>query len=79
MAVVRGVALQQLGGEAGINFSLLLNHSRVALGAGAVGVARAGFEYARDYAKHRGEHSMIPAAIFCIAEVRIRLVAGVHP
>ncbi len=26
-----------------------------------------------DYAKHRGEHSMIPATIFCIAEERIRL------
>jgi alkylation response protein AidB-like acyl-CoA dehydrogenase len=43
----------KLGGAAGIDFSLLLNHSRVALGAAAVGVARAGFEYARDYAKQR--------------------------
>ncbi len=46
-------AENKLGGEAGIDFSLLLNHSRVALGAAAVGVARAGFEYARDYAKQR--------------------------
>ena len=46
-------AANRLGGEAGINFGLLLNHSRVALGAAAVGVARAGFEYARDYAKQR--------------------------
>ncbi|HQF71818.1 MAG TPA: acyl-CoA dehydrogenase, partial [Promineifilum sp.] len=46
-------AANKLGGEAGIDFSLLLNHSRVALGAAAVGVARAGFEYARDYAKQR--------------------------
>jgi alkylation response protein AidB-like acyl-CoA dehydrogenase len=43
----------KLGGEQGIDFSLILNHSRVALGAAAVGVARAGFEYARDYAKER--------------------------
>lgn len=43
----------KIGGDAGIDFSLLLNHSRVALGAAAVGVARAGFEYARDYAKQR--------------------------
>jgi alkylation response protein AidB-like acyl-CoA dehydrogenase len=43
----------KLGGVAGIDFSLILNHSRVALGAAAVGVARAGFEYARDYAKER--------------------------
>ena len=46
-------AENKLGGEASIDFSLLLNHSRVALGAAAVGVARAGFEYARDYAKQR--------------------------
>ena len=43
----------KLGGEAGINFSLILNHSRVALGAAAVGMARAGYEYAREYAKQR--------------------------
>ena len=46
-------AENRLGGEVGIDFSLILNHSRVALGASAVGVARAGFEYARDYAKQR--------------------------
>ena len=50
---VRVPAENKLGGKAGIDFSLLLNHSRVALGAAAVGVARAGFEYARDYAKQR--------------------------
>jgi acyl-CoA dehydrogenase len=43
----------RLGGVNGIDFSLILNHSRVALAAAAVGVARAGFEYARDYAKQR--------------------------
>lgn len=43
----------KLGGEEGIDFSLILNHSRIALGAAAVGVARAGLEYARDYAKQR--------------------------
>ena len=53
LADCRVPAENKLGGEAGINFSLLLNHSRVALGAAAVGVARAGFEYARDYAKQR--------------------------
>jgi alkylation response protein AidB-like acyl-CoA dehydrogenase len=35
------------------NLSPLLNRSRVALAALAVGVARAAFEYARDYAKER--------------------------
>ncbi|MCA9920120.1 MAG: acyl-CoA dehydrogenase family protein [Anaerolineales bacterium] len=43
----------KLGGEDGIDFGLILNHSRVALGAAAVGVARAGYEYALDYAKQR--------------------------
>lgn len=46
-------AENKLGGEAGIDFSLILDHSRVALGAAAVGVARAGYEYALDYAKQR--------------------------
>ncbi len=43
----------KLGGAEGIDFGLILTHSRVALGAAAVGVARAGFEYSRDYAKQR--------------------------
>jgi acyl-CoA dehydrogenase len=46
-------AENKLGGDEGVNFDLILNHSRVALGAAAVGVARAAFEYARDYAKQR--------------------------
>lgn len=50
---VRVPAANKLGGDAGIDFGLILNHSRVALSAAAVGVARAGFEYARDYAKQR--------------------------
>ncbi len=44
---------QKLGGAAGCDFDRLLNHSRVALGAAAVGLARAGYEYARDYARQR--------------------------
>jgi alkylation response protein AidB-like acyl-CoA dehydrogenase len=46
-------AENKLGGTEGINFSLILNHSRLALGAAAVGVARAGYEYALAYAKQR--------------------------
>ncbi len=46
-------AAQRLGGEAGCDFQLLLNSSRVALAAMAVGVARAAHEYAVDYAKQR--------------------------
>jgi alkylation response protein AidB-like acyl-CoA dehydrogenase len=50
---VRVPATAKLGGEAGIDFGRILNYSRVALGAAAVGMARAGYEYARDYAKQR--------------------------
>ena len=46
-------AESKLGGDEGIDFCLLLNHSRVALAAAAVGVARAGYEYALDYSKQR--------------------------
>jgi alkylation response protein AidB-like acyl-CoA dehydrogenase len=46
-------AENKLGGEDGIDFGRILNHSRVTLAAAAVGVARAGSEYAREYAKQR--------------------------
>jgi alkylation response protein AidB-like acyl-CoA dehydrogenase len=46
-------AENKVGLDSGIDFGKLLNHSRVALGAAAVGVARAGYEYAREYAKER--------------------------
>jgi len=46
-------AVNRLGGDEGIDIDLILTHSRVALGAAAVGVARAGYEYAREYAKQR--------------------------
>lgn len=43
----------RLGGEAGCDFNRILNYSRVALSAMAVGVARAAYEYSLDYAKQR--------------------------
>ncbi len=43
----------RLGGEGGINFSRVMSETRVALAAMAVGMARAAYEYARDYAKER--------------------------
>jgi len=43
----------RLGGEKGCDFNKILNYSQVTLSAMAVGVARAAFEYARDYAKDR--------------------------
>jgi len=46
-------AWQRLGGEAGCDFPLLLNASRIGLSSMALGVARAAYEYALDYAKQR--------------------------
>ncbi|MFN2223728.1 MAG: acyl-CoA dehydrogenase family protein [Candidatus Promineifilaceae bacterium] len=70
----------KVGGEAGIEFGVLLNHSRVALGAAAVGVARAGYEYARDYAKERqqfGEPIAHRQSIaFMLAEMAIEVDAA---
>jgi acyl-CoA dehydrogenase len=44
---------QRLGGESGCDFQLILNSSRVGLSAMALGVARAAYEYALEYAKER--------------------------
>ncbi len=46
-------AENKLGGDQGIDFDLILNHNRVALGAAAVGMAKASYEYALGYAKER--------------------------
>lgn len=43
----------KLGGEQGVDFSHILDYSRVALAAMAVGVAKAAYEYALNYAKER--------------------------
>jgi alkylation response protein AidB-like acyl-CoA dehydrogenase len=43
----------RLGGPDGHDFSAILDSTRVALAAMAVGVSRAAFEYSRDYAKDR--------------------------
>jgi alkylation response protein AidB-like acyl-CoA dehydrogenase len=43
----------RLGGTEGHDFSPILDSTRVALAAMAVGVSRAAFEYSRDYAKDR--------------------------
>ncbi len=66
---------QRLGGEKGIDFDRLLNYMRVATAAAAVGVARAAYEYAREYAKQRvqfGEPIAHRQAIaFMLAEMAI--------
>jgi len=70
----------KLGGENGIDFSRLLNYSHVALGAMAVGVARASYEYALAYAKEReafGEPIASRQAIaFMLADMAIDIDAA---
>ena len=72
-------AENRLGGERGINFVRLLSQSRVAMAAMAVGVARAAFDYARDYAKERkafGAPIATKQAIaFMLAEMSIEVDA----
>jgi alkylation response protein AidB-like acyl-CoA dehydrogenase len=69
----------RLGEAAGCDFGRLLNRSRVALSAMAVGVARAAYEYSRDYAKERyafGEPIASRQAIaFMLAEMAIEVDA----
>ncbi len=72
---VRVSAANKLGGDAGIDFTQILNHSRIALGAAAVGLMRAGFEYARDYAKQRVQFgqpvAQYQSIAFMLAEMAI--------
>ena len=70
----------RLGGAVGCDFKRIMNCSRVALAAMAVGVARGAFEYARDYAKQRvafGEPIASRQAIaFMLAEMAIEIDAA---
>jgi acyl-CoA dehydrogenase len=72
-------AANRLGGEAGCDFATLMNDSRVGLAAMAVGVARAAFEYARDYAKDRRAFGVAiaqkQAIAFMLAEMAIEIDA----
>jgi alkylation response protein AidB-like acyl-CoA dehydrogenase len=69
----------QLGGETGIQFDLLLNYSRVSLAALGAGMARAAYEYARDYAKTREAFgrpvAQFQAIAFMLAEMAIEVEA----
>jgi acyl-CoA dehydrogenase len=73
-------AAQRLGGEAGCDVARLANLSRVALSALAVGVARAAFEHARDYAKDRRAFGVAigqkQAIAFMLAEMAIEIDAA---
>lgn len=69
----------RLGGDSGCDFGRILNCSWVALSAMAVGLARAAFEYARDYARERtafGEPIASRQTIaFMLAEMAIEIDA----
>jgi alkylation response protein AidB-like acyl-CoA dehydrogenase len=70
----------RLGGEQGCDLDLILTHSRIATAAMAVGLARASYEYAREYAKEReafGEPIASRQAIaFMLAEMAIDIDAA---
>jgi acyl-CoA dehydrogenase len=72
-------AASRLGGEASCDFAKLMNYSRVGLAAMAVGVARAAFEYARDYAKERHAFGVAIAQkqviAFMLAEMALEIDA----
>ncbi|MEA1871859.1 MAG: acyl-CoA dehydrogenase family protein [Chloroflexota bacterium] len=69
----------RLGGPKGCDFNRIINCSRVALSAMALGVAKAAFEYSRDYAKERvafGEPIASRQAVaFMLAEMAIEIDA----
>jgi alkylation response protein AidB-like acyl-CoA dehydrogenase len=72
-------AANRLGGESGCDFAKLTNYARVGLAAMAVGVARAAFEYARDYAKDRHAFGVAigqkQAIAFMLAEMALEIDA----
>lgn len=79
MENVKVPADARLGGDQGIDFALQMNRARVALGALAVGVARAAYEYARDYAKERKAFGVFiaqkQAIAFMLADMAIEIDA----
>ena len=80
LAGVRVPAAAKLGGDKGADLRRVLNQGRVALSAMAVGVARAAFEVARDYAKERqvfgGPVATKQAIAFKLADMAIEIDAA---
>ena len=76
---VKVPAANRLGGEAGHDFERILASMRVANAAAAIGVARAAFEYSRDYAKERDVFGVKVAQkqviAFMLAEMRTEIEA----
>jgi len=69
----------RIGGESGLDFERVLASMRVANAAAAVGVAKAAFEYSRDYAKEREAFGVKiaqkQAIAFMLAEMRTEIEA----
>ena len=72
-------ASNRLGGEAGHDFEPVLASMRIAQASAAIGVARAAFEYSRDYAKEREAFGVKiaqkQAIAFMLAEMRTEIEA----
>lgn len=70
----------KLGGEQGTRYERILSHMRVALASQAVGVARAAFDYSREYAKQRSTFGAPIATrqsiAFMLAEVATEIDAA---
>lgn len=77
---VRVGAEARLGGADGIDFAQLMDRSRVALAALAVGLARGAYDYAREYAKERKAFGVAiaqkQAIAFMLAEMAIEIDAS---
>jgi alkylation response protein AidB-like acyl-CoA dehydrogenase len=76
---VRVPLAARLGGDSLADLSRILNLSRVAIASLAVGVARAAYEYARDYAKERKAFGLPiarkQAIAFMLADMAIEIDA----
>src|SRR5215469_15600577 len=70
----------RLGGDNGINFSRLMSEARIAIAALGVGLMRAAFDYARDYAKERKAFGVFiaqkQAIAFMLADMAIEIDAA---
>ena len=79
LEAVSVAAENRLGGAGGHDFDSILASMRIAQAASALGVARAAFEYSRDYAKEReafgAKIAQKQAVAFMLAEMRTELEA----
>lgn len=71
-------AENRLGGAAGHNFELILASMRIASASAAIGVARASFEYAKQYAKEREVFGVMIAQKQAIAFMLAEMVTEIE-